>query len=218
MRRPIWLWFTGAGVLVLIGILFAASYYLRIEPLPTAAQIQDAARRRHAERLHDIPSVKNLPAIEPMKIEQVLILEQIDGLVPGKHEQSKPWFPPSVDASSCPPEVDFRVEYLADRDGNTPAVVVEVHQYPNEAWPLYFVKWSPIPGILQDENPRLVLTRVEKFRNQVVMDRQFRSPDETGILWFFWPSGRNLVSITYRSRVIDEQFLRRYLEKFPSSL
>jgi hypothetical protein len=202
---------------VLIGILFAVSYYLRIEPLPTASQIQDAARRRHAERLRDIPSVKNLPAIEPMKIEQALILEQIDGLVPGKHFKSEGWHPPS-EASAWPQEIDFWVEYLADKDDNPPRVVVEVQQYPNEAWPRYYAKWSPVPGILRDGNPRLVLTRVKKFGNQVVMDRQSRSPDETGILWFFWPSGRNLVSITYSSRVIDEEFLRRYLERFPSSL
>jgi hypothetical protein len=152
-----------------------------------------------------------------MKIEQALILEQIGGLVPAKPEGSKPWHPPDK-ASHFVPEMDFRVEYFAEKASDPPTVIVEVHQFPNDAWPLYFAKWSPNPDFLQEENPDLVLTRVRKFENRVVMDRQFRSSDETGNLWFFWPSGRNLVSVTYTSKAIDERLLRHYLEKYPSSL
>jgi hypothetical protein len=151
-----------------------------------------------------------------MKIEQALILEQIGGLVPGKPEGSKPWRPPD-EASQFVPEMDFRVEYVAEKN-DTPAVIVQVQQFPTDTWPLYLAKWSPNPGFLREENPDLVLTRVRKFQNRVVMDRQFRFPDETGKLWFFWPSGNNLVNITYASKTVEEEFLRRYLEKYPSSL
>jgi hypothetical protein len=222
MRRSIWLGFVGIVALTSLVIVFAASVYLRIKPLPSAELIRNAERRRHAERLRDIPSLENLPAIEPMKIERALILEQIGKLVPGKPEGSKPWRPPDK-ASQFAPEMDFRVEYVAENN-DKPAgskeilVIVEVQQFPNEAWPLYFAKWSPNPSLLQEDNPRFVLTRVEKFNNRIVMNREFRFPDEAGKLWFFWPSRTSLVSVTCSSKVMDEEFLRRYLEKYPSSL
>ena len=215
MRLFIWL---GLGALALtsVVIVFGASVYLHMEPLPSADQAREAERPRHAERFRDVPSLKNLPAIEPMKIEQALILEQIGGLVPGKPQGSKPWRPLDK-ASEFVPQMSFRVAYGAKKDIDPP-VVIEVQQFPNDAWPLYFAKWSPNPDFLREENPDLVLTRARKFKNLVVMDRQFRFPDESGKLWFFWPSGKNLVSITYTSKAIDEEFLRRYLEQYPSSL
>jgi hypothetical protein len=251
MRRFRWLAFAGI-VLTLVVIIFAASVHFRIEPLPSAKQMRDALldaeRRHHAERLRDIPSLKNLPAIEPMTIEQALILEQIGGLFPGKREAGdalKPGPHPDL-VSDFLPRMDFRAEYVTEEeargchkfdlyklydknqppvwvcnksyDANGIPVTVEVQRFPNEAWPLYYAKWSPNPNILREENPDLDITRVRKFKNRVVMDRQFRPADETGQLWFFWPSGRNLIWIIYRSKVIDEEFLRRYLVKYPSSL
>ena len=58
----------------------------------------------------------------------------------------------------------------------------------------------------------------KKFGNRVVMDRQFRFRDESGKLLYFWPSGKNFITILYYSPVVNEEFLRRYLEKYPSSL
>ncbi len=243
MRRFRWLAFAGVALTLLV-IAFATSVYFRIEPLPSVKQMQDALldaeRRHHAERLRDIPSLDNLPAIEPMKIEQALILEEIGGLFPGLREGSKSWHPRDT-ISQLAPEMDFRVEYVEEKDvrscqefntyskDGTPLclyswsrtevpIIVEVEQFPNEAWPLYFAKWSPSPNILQHGDPSLDITRVMKFKNRIVMDRQYRSADETGKLWFFWPSGKNLISITYRTKMIDDEFLRRYLQKYPSSL
>jgi hypothetical protein len=214
MRRFIWL---GSGAVTSVVIVWATSVYFHVELLPSADQTQEAGRRRHAERLRDVPSLKNLPAIAPMKIEQALILEPIGGLVPEKSEGSTPWHPPNQ-AFQFVPQMNFQVEYVAEKDIDPPAAIVQVQQFPNDAWPLYFAKWSPNPGFLREENPDLVLTRVKKFKSRVVMDTQFRSSDDTGMLWFFWPSRNNLVSITFRSKTIQEEFLRRYLEKYPSSL
>src|SRR5438270_406805 len=139
MRRSIWL---GPGALALtsVVIVFATSVYLYIKPLPSVDQTQEVGRRRHAERLRDIPSIKNLPAIEAMKIEQALILESIGGLVPGKPEGSNPWHPPDQ-AFQFVPQMSFQVEYVAEKDNDLPAVIVQIQQFPNDAWPLYFAKW-----------------------------------------------------------------------------
>jgi hypothetical protein len=208
----------------LVAVL-ASFHQLRMLPLPSAQEIQEETQRLRAEeeqkwrakRLRDVPSLKGLPAMQPMKIEQALILEPIDGLALGNHQGAPTWHSPT-DASNFPPEIHYTVDYLAEEDNNPPAAVVEVMQYPNQAWPLYFAKWSPNPGILKDENPDLALTRVRKFGDQIVMDRQFRSKDESGTLWFFWPSGNKLVSVIYRTKEIKEEVLRQYLRKFPSSL
>jgi hypothetical protein len=42
--------------------------------------------------------------------------------------------------------------------------------------------------------------------------------DSIGHLFFVWPSGNVVVTIRYETKDIKEEFLRRYLEKYPSSL
>ncbi|SRR6266700_5797786 len=171
--------------------------------------------------LSDKPSLKNLPPIEPMEIERALILEEIGGLSAKDPKASKPWYPLNV-ASYWPPEMDFRADYGAKKGDvtarpNEMPVSVWVHQLPNEDWALYFAKLSPMPDLVP-KNRSLVLSLVKRFGNRVVMDRQFRDPDESGKLLYFWPSGKDLITVVYYSQVVNEEFLRRYLKKYPSSL
>jgi hypothetical protein len=105
---------------------------------------------------------------------------------------------------------------LARRPSDMP-VSVGVYQLPNEDWALYFAKHSPMSDLVPKDRS-LVLSLVKKFGNRVVMDRQFRDPDERGKLLYFRPSGRNLITLVCYSLVANEEFLRRYLEKYPSSL
>ena len=37
-------------------------------------------------------------------------------------------------------------------------------------------------------------------------------------LYYMWPSGSNVITITFNTRKDHEEFLRLYLEKFPSSI
>jgi hypothetical protein len=170
----------------------------------------------------DKPSVGSLPAIEPMTIEQALILQDVGGLSATTPKVEKRWYPPAV-AVSWPPALDFAVDYVGHSSGDARTsqlemtVTVWVSQLPDEAWPLYFAKYSPVPDILP-QNRSLVLSLVKKFGNEVVVDRQFRDPKETGKLMFFWPSKKNFVTIIYYSTAVNEEFLRRYLQKYPSSL
>ena len=92
-----------------------------------------------------------------------------------------------------------------------------VYQLPNEDWAIYFAKHSPMPSLVP-KNPSLVLSFVKKFGNRVVVDRQFCDPDGNGRLLYFWPSGKNFITIVYWSGVVSEEFLQRYLDKYPSSL
>jgi len=220
MRRFIWLGLV-AVVLASVAIAVRVAYvHYQIQPLPSREEIAEAEevalRHLRAEQSRDLPSLKDLPPIKPMKIEEALIIDHVGNLAPGRPDVSKPWHP-AGEESKFAPEIDFRVGYSNEDDTDPPTVVVEVQQYPNEAWPLYYSKWSPMPRLLPSTSDH-VLKRVSKFNNQVVVDRQFRFADESGKLWFFWPSGNNVVSITYSSKVIEEELLHRYLEKYPSSL
>jgi len=169
----------------------------------------------------DKPSLNNLPAIEPMNKEHALILKEIAGLSPKHLEASERRYLPDV-ASHWPQEMDFTVDYGAKKDGlttlpsNVP-VSVWVYQLPNEDWAIYFAKHSPMPSLVP-KNRSLVLSFVKKFGNRVVVDRQFCDPDGNGRLLYFWPSGKNLITVVYWSGVVNEEFLQHYLEKYPSSL
>jgi len=246
MRHTFRLGMLGAAMLAAVVIVIAACRYFRIEPLPDREQLRkqlvEAEQHHEAQRLRDVPSLEHLPEIEPMTIEQALILGEVGGLFPGTREANvlKPWNY-TKSAADLPSEMDFRVDYVSEKDAQSCRgfityakdeppeplcegypdeipVTVEVRQFPNEAWALYMAKWSPMPNVLKDDDPDLDIARVTKFKNRIVLDRQWRSPDETGVLLYFWASGQNLVCITYSSKGINEEFLRRYLVKYPSSL
>jgi hypothetical protein len=201
-----------SGLLALLGQRFLQS---------KEAERAASLFRENKTSVSDKPPLKNLPVIEPMKMENALILEDIGGLTAEDPSASKPWYPPDV-APYWPQEIDFKVNYGAKKDYLAPQpnemlVSVWVHQLPNDDWALYFAKHSPLPSLVP-KNRSLVLSLVRKFGNRVVMDRQFRFPDESGKLLYFWPSGKNLVTVIYYSTVVNEEFLRRYLEKYRSSL
>lgn len=118
-----------------------------------------------------------------------------------------------------PSDIESDVNYVGHSGATNinETVTVWVNQFPNEVWALYFAKYSPMNNLVP-KNRNQVLSLARKFGNDIVVDRQFRFQDETGRLMFFWPSGKNLVTITYYFPNVREEFLRRYLKKCPSSL
>lgn len=211
----------GAGIASLLLASFLLDRF-QVEPLPTPKELREAEKqaekRAHEERLRDIPPLINLPAINPMTMQEALVLEPIGGLVPRQPEQADVLHPPK----GYVPRMSFHIEYSPNSAlgyGNSEeVVVVMVDQYPTEAWPLYFTKWSWNPELLRETNRDLFLSRGRRFGNEIVIDREFRDPDESGKLFFFWPSGKAFVTVFYSSKNINEEVLRRYLEKYKSSL
>jgi len=49
------------------------------------------------------------------------------------------------------------------------------------------------------------------------MNTMMRSRDGSGELYYLWPSGNLVVLIEYGMKDVNEEFIRRYLEKHPSS-
>jgi hypothetical protein len=182
--------------------------------------------------LAEAPPVENLPEIQPLPLQEALILEDVGGLrdtyphqmtVPGEPHPGKNWMP-------TPTKVDYSVAYappqMADRSqAFPPPVTVTIEQFPNQAWADYSAKYPPGYSWLSGD-PRTTITSVIKFGNKILMDRTLRFPDETGQLKFYWPSGNIFVTVIYDggNRIvrnpssIDEEFLRRYLERYRSTL
>jgi uncharacterized membrane protein len=209
LRRVRWSWTLSlvGFVLVFLGITLFRG--MRSEKARSLFQDNNSAAK---------PSLESLPSIEPMTKEQALILEEMAGLSPMNAKVSKRWYGPGI-ARYWPPDTEFDVDYVALRKPTNlhETVTVWVNQFPNDAWALYFAKHSPMPDLVPTRRD-LVLSLTRKFGNDIVVDRQFRFQDETGKLIFFWPSGQNFVTIAYYSPTVSEEFLRRYLKKYPSSL
>jgi hypothetical protein len=166
---------------------------------------QDSSRARTANEryLSETPSAENLPPIQPQSLEQALILDEIDGLYPSL----------ALVQASGRLERLYSVGYSAVKDPPPGMFVqrivrVDVTQVPSETWAQYRVK-----------NPRLnvavvspaSLTQVQRFGQSVIQDTY-------GNLCFHWPSGSFFVSVCFDTPQIQEAFVRRYLEKYPSSL
>jgi hypothetical protein len=62
------------------------------------------------------------------------------------------------------------------------------------------------------------LTKVTKFSQTIVQNASMRYPNGDGTLCFLWPGGNLVVSVCYETPKVDEEFLKQYLEKYPSSL
>jgi hypothetical protein len=119
-----------------------------------------------------------------------------------------------------PPAVNYSVGYTKERDSQRwpipdRIVAVNVTQLPNPEWARYRVKYPPINVAI--DSPQS-LTRVRKFGQTVVQDSHMRYTNGGGTLCFLWPSSSFAVSVCYESPKVDEEFLRKYLERYPSSL
>jgi len=173
---------------------------------------RDAAYKRF---LAEAPSVADLPRTEPLTPEQTLIVGEIAGLYP--------WAPMANSSGQLsplsPPAVDYSIGYTATKDPPPLSVrrmvAVGVTQLPNAEWARYRVKY-PQPNVAIDSPQSL--TNVSKFGQTIVQNTFMRYPNGDGTLCFLWPSGNFVVFVYYETRQVNEEFLRQYLEKYPSSL
>jgi MFS family permease len=201
-----------ACVLVFIG------WYLFKTVQANKASARAKARMSQAlqQCLSDAPSAQNLPALQPMKIEQALILEPMGGLFP--HSPTKQYNFGSNGLVGPPSSVTFTVWYsmVTDPpyDANSFQISATLQQFPDAAWAAYSAKYPPcnlfVFGSHHDS--------VSKFGSQVYEDRYI-----AGSLIYLWPSGNNLVSLRFgnlgpQGKSREPEIFKRYLEKYPSSM
>jgi hypothetical protein len=94
------------------------------------------------------------------------------------------------------------------------AIVVTVEQFPNSAWAQYKAKYPSASSSTVADH----FTVTTKFENRIYMDHSPWPPNQSGSTFFYWPSGAVVVTIRYEGNRINEELLKRYLEKYPSTL
>ena len=106
---------------------------------------------------------------------------------------------------------------------NREEVTVEVRQYPNPEWAQHLAHY-PANFVQTFGNPKHHAI-VTKFQSNVRTNLLERLPGFEHFpggagwsLYYMWPSGSNVVTITYFTSGEHEEFLRIYLEKYSSSL
>jgi hypothetical protein len=209
---------TRRGVLAAAALFFAGVFAflgfqtLQVVRFKRLLSVQHAA---HASFLAEAPSTVDLPQLETLPVEQVLIVSQVGGLYP--------WAPMTAPVAPAYPtqtrSIKYSIGYTATLDPPPISirriVAVDVEQLPNADWALYKVKYPP-PNVAIF-SPKS-LSRVTKFSQTVVQNSMMRHPDGGGTLSFLWPSGRFVVTVYFETPDVNEEFLRQYLEKYPSSL
>jgi hypothetical protein len=173
-------------------------------------------QRQQAYRTYvaEAPSAENLPSISSLQMNEALLVQNIRGYIAGSPTmRSFPGSPTSAKgAVPIPPFVSYWILYtLYDESSSLPRmppVMVTVMQYPNQEW-AHFRAARFNPAIT---DPKYVTTET-RFGNRVVVDRSV-----LGSLHLVWSSGTFVVTMQYESPEREGELLRRYLEKYPSSL
>lgn len=187
------------------------------------------AEQAHAHRLEalkksraETPSVENLPPIQPMTVGQALVLEDLGGFFAEEPRlsTSRGELKTFGDFAPIPPLIEYSVDYVPQKDApigsHQPRVTAQVSQFPNAAWARYNAKYPSGFNVALNELKDLVI--VTKFGNRIVMNATMRYSDGGGRLEFLWPCGDVVVTLRYETREVNEEFLKRYLDKYPSAL
>jgi hypothetical protein len=172
----------------------------------------DRARmqREVAQSIAEAPSTQNLPRLRPMPLSQALILDRVGDFVALNTYDSNTAVggPPLITVGGVP-RVYYSAGYVKAEKGVTIAgptdVSVSLTEYPNSAWASYELRNIPTP------NAAYMYAKyrknVMKFGNWVLQNSG----------QFYWPSGNNLLTVYFHNGERDE-FLKAYLEKYPSDL
>jgi hypothetical protein len=177
-----------------------------------AKQYQARVKDELADSLAVAPSLENLPPVQQDPIEKVVLMHTVAG-----------WSPYVSGSRMLPAEAGFRdslrnpvaprpqryssgISYT-DASGRI-GLSVEVTTYPTADWARYELRHIPTPNALiyYPESVR----KLAIFGNNVYQDGPY----------FYWSSGNKLVLLSgqdIQQSAIDE-FLKAYLEKYPSSL
>jgi len=197
-----------AGTAVL-GFFEARNYYRATYP-----QRQIEKSRKQA------PPGENLPEVKLRPIDQALIFSKIAGYAESGAELSQ--IPArreyrgndsGYSSSAAVPRVLYNIRYQKSgiTDDRTPSVTARVWDYPNADWAKYELRNTPFrdAAILVSGQIKIVT----KFGSSVLINMSgglFSS-------YVYWPSTNKIVVLHY-SGPEDDEFVRQYLARYPSSL
>jgi hypothetical protein len=200
----------GGRTLAVAAVALAVLVATRAVPIRLALADRNAAV---AKKIAERPTDVNLPLGDRMATDQALIMEDVAGFRPG-HANEGTTFVSYERGFQSPGSYIYSVTYLALGSGIS-RVEVRVQQYPSAEWAKYFATYPPnMYNSFDDPNRHAIVT---KFGNRVRTNALVISPAGEH-LYYMWASGNDVVTLEFGASTGDEQFLQRYLEKYPSSL
>jgi hypothetical protein len=216
---PVW-----KKLFVVCAFVFLAYWLIRgIRLEHQAAQPPIDPAVASAQAYAEAPSLDNLPPLESLAPEKVLILHRIDGYSP-----DAPWLQQWAPAEPRPPRPADAVparSYILfyqfpspDRPAwNGAEVPISVTQFPNADWAKYRVTDHPLAGNWSSD-PR-AMHKVSKLGNTIYENSPafFLSGSVAGKTCFAWPSANFKVEMCL-TKPAEEPLLREYLLRYPSSL
>jgi hypothetical protein len=180
---------------------------------------QSQQRGRIEKPAEQAPSTENLQEVKPRPIDQALVLNTIAGYAESGAEvsrisaQREYW---GNNFRSSPQSAVARVLYSIHYQkqgitkGPIASVTAQVWEYPNADWAKYQLRSAPFgnPPIRYGE-----VKTVTKFGDSVLINV---IPGGT-IPYVYWPSTNRVVVLRYSGQTEDE-FVKQYLNRYPSSL
>ena len=169
--------------------------------------------------LAETPPVAGLPPIQKLDADQALILGDIGKFRPERTAtveacRQQPALNGTVPEPPC---VIYRVVYTLSNQPvppptYPPRISVRLAQYPNAAWAQHLGRGytSPI------DNPESVAV-TNATRTDHIMRTTWVNGTGTQVA-YIWPSGSIVVRVDGNTASLTDDFLRRYLAKYPSSL
>ena len=148
-----------------------------------------------------------LPQTEPLPIDQVLIMDSIEGWKPYLSGSGrKDGWSTLAGVAAAPSHILYSATY-AQPNGDS-HVDVEISQYPNSDWARYELRNTPTPNELFKQSKQIQL--VNEFGSKVYKEAMYR----------YWSSGDKLVFLDCAGILPAdiEKILKAYLSKYPSSI
>lgn len=202
------------GNLLLFGVMALALVWFGIRGVPDEYR-EMRGHRAYAKHIAETPSLENLPQIEPAPADETLILTPFGEYLPERASAGTGHFVPM---SGPQPQIySVRYSLVGAPEGGpnvSPHVDVHVQVWPNADW----AKWELAENWF---SPSLDSGMEEsiKFGNRIVGVRMNNRTRQT---WgsggrFGWYSNNHIIVIEAYS-VDPNDFLKKYLEKYPSTL
>ena len=154
-----------------------------------------------------LPRSRISPPLLVLPIEQMIIMETINGYQPGPGSAGSKY---AGSATPLPPIIAYQNRYklpaIPYNGSIGPYIDIDVDDYPNEAWAKHQLGEEDLMWTA-------TMNTTERFGNRIneVINTQ------VGITHYFWTSGTRLVDLLFY-KAEPEEFLKAYLAKYPSSL
>ena len=173
----------------------------------TRADLQVSLELEAAKKLAEAPSFEKLSPLTPRPFDQVLVLNNIGEWAPYFHGSynspaARTGAATKVPGLPAPERKTYYVRY--SKSGNSFAVQANVTVYPNENWARYEAHVPPIARQARG------IQLLQRFGNNIYQDGPY----------FFWSSGDKVVELECQGVLPDviDEFLKAYLQRFPSSV